>query len=304
MTATTTVPAARSAGPRSTRARGRLPDALTISLADGAAAAQAAAGFAYVGVRVPNRPDTYWALASVTSTGGTLTARLSGPDIFTPSATLEGAPGAPATLTFHRLAGVGQLRLPFDLGAMNSFDPRTSSTVLNGAEFTAETSFAAAQGSPGACCNGGFARSAATPAHWATRGAFNDYRGPTTTAFFRDGQASVLEVAGEYLDVRFPFALPVSRYTFDPTVADVPSSWVLLALASTGLWREVDARTDVPQPLSETDYGTHVSDVAADRVYDFPAFEARGVRFVVRATTGLVGNTTHVSGFSVVLNPV
>jgi len=131
------------------------------------------------------------------------------------------------------------------------------------------------------------------------RGTFNDYVGPASTLYFRQGDPTLLTMSGEFLDIRPPFDLGVSRYSFDPTMADVPSSWALLGLTPFGSWQLVDEHIDVSQALSETD-GGHVSDVTADRWYSFANSTAyAGYRFVVRATTGLVGNKALISGFSI-----
>lgn len=291
---------------------------VALHVIDAAAAVLPIDGYAYVRVHQADTPDTYWAVSLVQGVADTLTVTFSGAEVmsnkptnqgltvaapFPPATTVAAVPGSPATIDFYTFSGVGQLRVPFDVGTMNSFDPSLSSTLINGATWAAETSFVCATGGAGACCNGGVARSAPDPAYWAARGPFNDYVGPNSTLYFRPGTVGIQTMAGEFLDVRPPFPLTVTRYTFDPTVSDVPSTWALLGLTDTGLWNVLDERVDVPQVLSETDYGTHVSDVAADRVYDFVNTAAyHGYRFLVRATTGLVGNTTHVSGFSLVIN--
>jgi hypothetical protein len=291
---------------------------IALHVVDAAVAAMPIDAYAFVRVHQDNKPDTYWAVQTVQGVADTLTVNFFGPEIMSnkptnqglliaalnpPATVLPVAPGLPATLDFYPFRGVGQLRVPFDIGAMNSFDPAVSTAILNGATWTAETSFTCVTGGPGACCNGGIARSAAVPANWAPRATFNDYVGPSSTLYFMPGQSQILTMTGEFLDITPPLSLTVTRYTFDPTVSDVPSTWALMGLSPVGSWQLLDERVDVPQPLSETDFGTHVSDVSADRVYDFENTTAyTAYRFVIRSTTGLVGNTAHLSGFSLVIN--
>lgn len=275
--------------------------------------------YAYVSVHQAGTADTYWAVATVSASGDLLTLNLSGLEAMTYRPTNQGLAvealpspvtpvaafvGLPVTLNFYPFRNVGQLRIPRDLGDMNAFDPVTATTVLNGSSYVAEVSFTAAQGSPGACCNGGYVRSAPNAAHWNPRFVHNDYTGPTSTVYFMPGTAGIQTMYGEYFELRLPLSLKAQRYTFDPTVSDVPSSWSLLGLTASGLWQLLDTRDSVEQPLNETDYGLHVSDVAEDRVYSFANTVAyNSYRLVVRSTTGLVGNTFHLSGFSVVINP-
>jgi len=292
------------------------PASVTVHVPDALSAANLYDAYAYVRVSPADRADTYWPLAGIDATPDTLTVRFAGPEAMSyrpgegpapaPAATaVSAALGAPVSFAFFRFTGIGELRVPFDLGDMNTFDPKSSVTLLNGARWSAETSFTSAAGSPGSACNGGFARSAAAPGNWTVRGMFNDYIGPTSTLYFIPGDPTLRTMSGEFLDIRSPFDLAVSGYSFDPTVSDVPSSWAFMGLTAVGAWQLLDDHVDVQQPLSETDYGGHVSDVAADRVYSLANTTAyAGYLFVVRSTTGLVGNTAMISGFSLVVNGV
>jgi hypothetical protein len=282
---------------------------IDVNVADALAVFPTVEFYAYVSVHQDSVPDSYWALGSVAASGEVLTVNFSGPEAMTyrpanaeallsPVTVVSAKVGSPVTLRFYPLQNFGQLRIPRDLGDMNADDPAVSTTDLNGDEYVARASFTAAQGSPGACCNGGFVRSASTPEHWAPRELFMDYVGPTIT------QSVTQTLHGEYMEVVLPASQKVTAYTFDPTVSDVPSSWTLLGRTAFGPWNVLDSKDDVAQPLSETDYGTQVSDVAADRVYSFQNTTAyRAYRIVVRSTTGLVGGTFHLSGFSLVINP-
>lgn len=289
------------------------PASVAINVVDAIAVFPTIEFYAYVSVHQESVPDTYWAMESVSAVGDVLTVNLYGLEAMTyrptniealasPVTQVAAQVGLPVTLKFYPLPNVGQLRIPRDIGDMDESDPATSSTDLNGATYVATTSFTAASGSSGACCNGGYVRSAPTPESWTPRSVYMDYTGQTSTTYVATSGAQTMY--GEYLEIGLPVALKATKYTFDPTVADVPSSWSLLGRTAFGTWKVLDSKDNISQPLSETDYGTHVSDVAEDRVYAFANTTAYNFyRLVVRSTTGLVGNTFHLSGFSVVINP-
>jgi hypothetical protein len=289
--------------------------AVGVNVINAASVAVMVENYSYVSFHQDGAPATYWAMQSSSASGNVLTVGLYGKEAMShrahgqgpepPATAVAARIGFPVTMRFYPFAGVGQLRIPRDLGDMNTFNPQRSSTIINRIMFRAEVSFSAEEGSPGDCCNGGFVRSGPAPGNWTPRSVFHDYVGPTTTVYHKGSSPEALSMSGEYFEVKMPMALVIDRYSFDPTVSDVPASWALLGATSGGQWELLDDRVDVPQPLDETDYGTSVSDVAADRVYSFENDAAyEGYRMVVRSTTGLVGNTFHLSSFALILTPV
>lgn len=295
------------------------PSGVSVAMTDALSVAPTVDSYAYVSFHQQGVPSTTWPIASVGALADQLSVTYAGVEAFThrparteyPGATPLPArenpctTGAPVTLRFYSIRDVGQLRIPRDLGDMDETPGSVSFATINGRNYTAETSFVPASGSPGACCNGGAVRSAPAAMNWVPRGVYNDYVGGTSTLCYIPGTPGIQTMAGEYMEIRLPGAFAIRRYGFDPTVADVPASWSLLGLTQYGIWEQADAHDDVPQPLSETDFGTAVSDVSADRAYPIAGTaEYHGYRLVVRSTTGLVGNTVHLSGLSLVLNPV
>ena len=134
---------------------------------------------------------------------------------------------------------------------------------------------------------------------------YADYIGPTSTIYYTVGGTTLMTVSGEYIEFTLPFAMNVTQYCFDATLNDVPSSWTLLGLSTTGIWELLDVQANVNQPLNETSYGTHLADETAERVYSFANTTAYGgYRFVVQSVTGICTNAFNLSGFSLVLNPV